>query len=401
MEVVSAVLPFRVNDYVVRNLINWQNVPDDPIFRMTFPQKDMLVEEHYLALSDTLKNFGENSDQFNSLVNKVRRELNPHPSGQFELNLPLVDGDQLNGLQHKYQKTVLYFPSNAQTCHSYCTFCFRWAQFIGDKSLRIASKEVESLFCYLKSNPYISDVLITGGDPMVMSAEKLEEIIEPLLSSEFEHVRNIRVGTKALTFWPYRFVSDPDSERLLRLFEKVNESGRRFALMAHLDHWQELESEVVEMAIRNINNTNTVIRGQAPILAKINDKPEILSRLWEKQVSLGIIPYYIFIERDTGAKNHFNVPLVQAYEIYKQAILRVSGLCRTARGPVMSSTHGKVMIEDVRYVAGHRSIVLKWIQSRYLEWDNRIFFAKYDEHATWFDQLQPLFEEDAHFFLVK
>jgi L-lysine 2,3-aminomutase len=149
-----------------------------------------------------------------SAVARIRHELNPHPAGQRELNVPrLPNGEEVTGIQHKYRETLLFFPSQGQTCHAYCSFCFRWAQFIGDKELRIATSEQRGLHAYLRQHRCVSDLLVTGGDPMVMKTRHLSDYLEPLLHRDFDHIQTIRLGTKALSFWPQRFVSDADSER--------------------------------------------------------------------------------------------------------------------------------------------------------------------------------------------
>jgi L-lysine 2,3-aminomutase len=161
-----------------------------------------------------------------ALAAELRAKLNPHPAGQMQMNIPLdAEGDQFNGLQHKYRETVLFFPSQGQTCHSYCTFCFRWAQFVGDKALRMASTEAERLHAYLQAHHEVSDLLITGGDPMVMKTRHLRNYLDPLLEPRFAHVRTIRIGTKALTFWPHRFVSDDDADELIDLLQRLVEAG--------------------------------------------------------------------------------------------------------------------------------------------------------------------------------
>jgi len=206
IKVVAAVLPFRVNEYVINELIDWDNIPADPIYQLSFPQSGMLKKEHFLQMADLLKG-NPNKLEIKHLANQIREELNPHPAGQLELNVPTLNGEAIPGIQHKYNETVLFFPSQGQTCHSYCTFCFRWAQFIGDKELKFASKEAGQLHSYLKEHKEVSDLLITGGDPMVMKTKHLVAYLEPLLSPEFDHIQTIRLGTKALTFWPQRFVT--------------------------------------------------------------------------------------------------------------------------------------------------------------------------------------------------
>lgn len=398
MKVVSSVLPFRVNQYVIDELIDWDKVPVDPIFQLTFPQRGMLKPEHFDCIAALIE-AGADKATLNAEVDRVRHELNPHPADQMEMNIPRdEDGNRIEGLQHKYRETVLFFPSQGQTCHSYCTFCFRWAQFVGDKDLRIASSEATSLHDYLRTHPEVTDLLMTGGDPMVMKSKHLASYLEPLLEPEFDHIQTIRIGSKALTFWPHRFLGAEDADDLIRLLERLVEGGKQVALMAHYNHWKELDTEVAQAAIRRIRATGAVIRAQGPLLSHINDDPEVWAKMWKMQVKLGIVPYYMFVERDTGAQHYFEVPLVRAWQIYREAMQQVSGLSRTARGPSMSASPGKVEVQGVTEVAGERVFVLRFIQGRNPDWVQRPFFAKYDEKATWLNHLEPAFGESTWFW---
>ena len=398
MKVVSSVLPFRVNQYVLDELIDWSRVPDDPIFQLTFPQRGMLAPEHFDRIATLLKHGADKLD-VEAAVAAVRHELNPHPADQMEMNMPRDEhGNRLDGIQHKYRETVLFFPSQGQTCHSYCSFCFRWAQFVGDKELRIASSEADVLHRYLSAHTEVSDLLLTGGDPMVMKTRHLRDYLEPLLKPEFDHIQTIRIGTKALTFWPHRFLGSDDADDLIALLGRLVEAGKHVALMTHYNHWKELETDAAQAAIRRVRSTGAVIRGQGPLIAHINDDPAIWARLWKTQVRLGITPYYMFVERDTGARSYFEVPLVRAWEIYREAMQQVSGLARTARGPSMSASPGKVEIQGVTEVAGEKVFVLRFIQGRNPDWVQRPFFAKFDEHATWLNHLKPAFGEAKWFW---
>jgi len=394
MRVVANVLPFRVNEYVIEELIDWDRVPDDPIYQLTFPQKGMLAPEHFDKVADAMR--GGDKAEIDAAVAEVREALNPHPAGQMEHNIPEVDGEKIEGIQHKYNETVLFFPSQGQVCHSYCTFCFRWAQFIGDNDLKIATKEAGQLKRYVQAHPEITDILITGGDPLVMKTKNLRAHIEPLL--ELEQIRTIRIGSKALTFWPQRVISDKDADDLLDLFREVQAAGKHLALMAHYNHWRELEPAIAREAIARVRETGAQIRAQGPLLAHINDNADDWARLWQTQVELGIVPYYMFVERDTGARRYFEVPLARAWNIYRDAMKQVSGLARTARGPSMSSHPGKVEIQGVTEVAGEKVFVLRLIQGRNPDWVQRPFFAKYNEDATWLNHLEPAFGEDKFFF---
>ncbi|WP_386114229.1 KamA family radical SAM protein [Thiohalocapsa marina] len=398
MKVVSTVLPFRVNDYVIEDLIDWDNVPADPIFQLTFPQPGMLAGADFDRVADLLRRDAPRAE-LDAAVAEIRQALNPHPAGQRELNVPrLPNGEVVPGLQHKYRETVLFFPSQGQTCHAYCSFCFRWAQFVGDKTLRIATNEADKVHRYLLQHRQVTDLLFTGGDPMVMKTRHLKAYLEPLLRPEFDHVQTIRIGTKALTFWPYRFVTDADADELMDLLERLSAAGKHVALMAHFNHWRELDTDICEQAIARIRATGAQIRSQGPLLAHINADSDVWARLWKTQVRLGIVPYYMFVERDTGAHQYFKLPLAQAWEIYHEAIQQVSGLSRTARGPSMSAGPGKVEVQGMAEIGGERVFVLRFLQGRNPDWVNRPFFARFDPEAFWLDDLKPAFGEERFFF---
>jgi len=397
MEVVAQILPFRVNEYVINELIDWDNIPADPIFQLTFPQRGMVDPRDFDLMADLLKS-GADRKAITALAAEIHTRLNPHPAGQQELNVPVFEGEPLGGMQHKYRETVLFFPSQGQVCHSYCTFCFRWAQFVGNTELRFASHEAERLHGYLKAHPEVTDVLFTGGDPMVMRTRHWENYLTPFLDPELEHVQTLRIGTKSLSFWPQRYVYDEDADDLLRLLEKMVREGKHIAIMAHFNHWQEMQTPVVREAMRRIRDTGAVIRTQSPLIDHINNDPEVWARMWREQVQLGLIPYYMFVERDTGAKRYFEVPLARTYEVYRQAMQQVSGLGRTARGPSMSAGPGKIEVQGITEFNGEKVFVLRFIQGRNPDWVQQPFFAKFDPKATWFDDLKPAFGADEFFF---
>lgn len=397
IKVVANVLPFRTNNYVVEELIDWNNIPEDPIFQLTFMQSGMLNKIQFSEMAEAIK-ASSSKEEIRIIANKIRNGLNPHPAGQMIANVPIMDNSIVQGIQHKYKETALVFPSAGQTCHAYCTFCFRWAQFIGDHDLKFATDESNRFQEYLKSHTEISDVLFTGGDPMVMSLSKLEAYFLPLLQPEFDHIKNIRIGTKSLSYWPYRYVTDKDADGILDLFEKIMSAGKHLAFMAHVNHEKELEPEVLHRAVRRLKNVGVKIRTQSPIIKHINDSADAWANMWRKQVNLGMIPYYMFVERETGAQEYFNLPLSRTFEIYRDAFKQISGLQRTARGPLMSATPGKVAIEGVARINGEKVFVLNMLQARNPAWVKRPFFAKYDESSTWLEQLTPAFGDKKFFY---
>jgi L-lysine 2,3-aminomutase len=277
-------------------------------------------------------------------------------------------------------------------------FCFRWAQFVGIDELKFASDEIEQLVGYLKEHKEVSDVLFTGGDPMIMSTAVLRRYLEPLLDHELDHVQNIRIGTKSVAYWPQRFVSDGDANDLLRLFKQIARSGRHLAIMGHYSHPVELSTEVSRRAIERIRSTGAEIRMQSPVVRHVNDDADVWRELWNTGVRLGCVPYYMFVERDTGARDYFDLPLARCWEIFRDAYNRVSGLARTVRGPSMSARPGKVHLLGVTDYGTQHVFVLQYLQARDPALVRRPFFAKFDPEATWFSQLEPATEQDRQFF---
>lgn len=401
IEIAGNVFPFKVNNYVIDELIDWNNYSSDPIFRLTFPQKGMLEDKDFATMKKALD---ENVDrkELKLIADSIREKLNPHPAGQMELNVPEYNGEELHGIQHKYEQTLLFFPSSGQTCHSYCTFCFRWPQFVGMDGLKFAARETEQLMGYLSEHQEVTDILFTGGDPMIMSFKVFKQYIEPFLDpSNKTNIQTIRLGTKVLGFWPYKFITDKDAQEFLDLFKKMVDSGINLSIMAHFNHENELKTDAVKKAVQLIRETGAQIRTQSPLIKNINDDANMWARMWRKQVNMGMIPYYMFVERDTGARHYFEVPLEKTWEIFQKAYQQVSGICRTVRGPSMSCTPGKVQILGIKKIPINgimeKVFVLQMLQGRDSDWVHRPFFAKYDPKARWMDDLKPAFGESFFF----
>eukprot|EP00485_Elphidium_margaritaceum_P023462 CAMPEP_0202711310 /NCGR_PEP_ID=MMETSP1385-20130828/23146_1 /ASSEMBLY_ACC=CAM_ASM_000861 /TAXON_ID=933848 /ORGANISM="Elphidium margaritaceum" /LENGTH=544 /DNA_ID=CAMNT_0049371025 /DNA_START=119 /DNA_END=1753 /DNA_ORIENTATION=+ len=407
VQAASHVFPFRANNYVVENLIDWNNVPNDPIFRLTFPQPEMLYEHDMERVLNLLNDEDVNREELRRVAIEIRKSMNPHPAKQKEMNVPsIVDAKsgrkvRVPGVQHKYRETMLFFPSEAQWCHAYCTYCFRWAQFteVGSEQ-QFKSKDTDLLVQYIAENPQLTDILFTGGDPGVMKTRIWQKYLSPLIADEnkhlTEHLQNIRIGTKSLTYWPYRYTHNDDADDFLRLLEQCTLAGKHVTIQAHFTHPQELSTKQCEDAVRRLRMAGANIRSQAPIVKGINDDSNVWADMWNKQVSMGIIPYYMFVERDTGPKHYFELPLLKAFEVFRDAVSKVSGIARTVRGPSMSCEPGKVALMGVY----NDMFILQFLQSRNPQWMKNPFFAKADPNATWLDQLKP-YDGSSEFFYEK
>ena len=111
-----------------------------------------------------------------------------------------------------------------------------------------------------------------------------------------------------------------------------------------------------------------------------------------------MVPYYMFVARDTGAQSYFGVTLEQAHNIFNEAYQQVSGICRTVRGPSMSAGPGKVRIVGIVEVKGEKVFNLEFLQGRNPDWVGKPFFAAYDSKAQWLDDLVPAFGASEFFY---
>ncbi len=392
IELVSSVIPFKTNNYVVDYLIDWENYRNDPVYILNFPNRTMLKEDQFDRLR-RVKNESHSDAEIMKVINGIRMEMNPHPAQQMT-NVPTLDGEELKGVQHKYRDIVLFFPSQGQTCHAHCTFCFRWPQFVKDLDLKFSMREIDKVAEYIRRHEEVNEILFTGGDPMIMSPATLSKYIDVLLSSNLKNLKNIRFGTKSLTYWPFTFLPEHNEEgqAMLDLFRKITDSGLHLAFMAHFNHPNELNNEVVQQAIYNIRQTGAEIRTQAPILNNINNNSRTWSEMWKKQVSLGMIPYYMFIERETGPYDYFKLPLAEVYHTYQRAIKETGSFAKTITGPVMSAAKGKVHIMGVvnNPADSQKYFMMQYVRHRDYRETYKPFFTEYNEHATWINQLKRI-----------
>ena len=345
-----------------------------------------------------LKNSKVSREVLAKAISEIRQSKNPAPANQSANRPTIDDGDSIevvDGIQHKYGKTMLMFHKNAQTCHAYCTYCFRFNQFVGKDPF--LEDDATRMLKYVKQHTEITDILMTGGDPATMATVKWKECLLPLLSPEYDHIKTIRMGTKALTYYPYRFLTVSDADELIDLFKQMIKGGKHIAIMAHFSHYNEMGTVCLE-AIKRLREIGCVIRTQAPVMKHINNSGEVWAKMWQKQVSNGMIPYYMFVARDTGPQHYFEVSLSEALSIYQTARKGISGLGHTARGPSMSCSPGKICILGRETVAREDVFIFKFLQGRNPDWTDRVFFAKYSETATWIDQLTPAFGEKKFFF---
>jgi lysine 2,3-aminomutase len=327
---------FRANDYYL-GLINWSD-PHDPIKQLVIPREEELDD------------WGE-LDASNEKAVTVTR-----------------------GVQHKYPDTVLLLCN--EVCGSYCRYCFRKRLFMDENSE--VTNDVSEGIAYVAENPQVSNVLLTGGDPLLMSTRRIVEIIEALRA--IPHVTIIRIGSKMPAFDPWRILNDVPLQRAL---EDHSTPDRRIYLMAHFDHPRELTEPAME-GIETFIRCGVICVNQCPLVKGVNDDPAVLAELFQKLSFIGCPPYYLFQGRPTAGNEPYEVPIVRGWHIFNEAMKRGAGLAKRARF-VMSHRTGKLEILAV----DDNHIYLRYHRAYDDTLRGRFMIYKRDDHACWLDDLEP------------
>lgn len=324
---------FRVNDYYL-NLIDWSD-PNDPIRRLVIPTSNELQEYGRWDASDEETNY------------------------------------VVKGCQHKYPTTALLLVS--EVCGAYCRYCFRKRLFRSDVSETMS--DVREGLDYIAQHPEINNVLLTGGDPLILATPKLRMIIERLRS--IEHVKIIRIGSKIPAFNPMRIYEDGE---LLDLFREYSNEEKRIYIMAHISHPREITTET-RKAIKALYEANTIVVNQTPVLKGINDDPAVLGDLLDQLSWAGVTPYYFFVNRPVAGNKSFVLTLEEVYHIVEEAKARTSGLGKRIK-LVMSHTSGKIEILAIE----NGKAYLKYHQSRDGV-NGKLMILDCPPTASWFDDL--------------
>ncbi len=328
---------FRFNTYYM-GLIDWAN-PTDPIRRLIFPNLEELDTWGYIDPS--------NEEQYTVLP----------------------------GLQHKYPSTVLLLVS--QVCGGICRYCFRKRLFLSKQSDIL--RDFPAALDYIKSHREITNVLLTGGDPLMLSNAKLERMIKGLLA--VDHVRAVRIGTKLLSFNPYRVLDEPS---LLRMIERYSQMDRKIYLVTHFTHVREFTPQAAK-AVALLQFAGALLINQCPLIRGVNDRPKDLAELFRKLAFAGVPPYYVFQCRPAVGNRPYAVPVEEGYEIFEKAKAMVSGLAKRARF-VMSHSTGKLEIVGKT----EEAMLFKYHRAAREEDSGRFLMMRRDANAYWLDDFKEV-----------
>ncbi len=389
------------------NSINWDNYATDSVYQLVLPQPSMIDPEATMAYVEA-----ETEEERTRIVADYSEKTNPHDGNQ-QLNKPWFENDRgevefLEGSQHKYPQCQLVFDTTTQNCFSFCTYCFRHAQVRGDEDMFL-QKDIDQLHRYLKLHPEVTDVLITGGDGGFMPASRFEQYIRPIIEDPaLTHIRNIRLGTRSLTFHPEMILSSKYDE-MLALFDLLYENGIQMAWMAHFSTPRELLNPRTIAAIRRLKAHGVVVRSQSPIMNHISlftdaegtvdvDKS---AQNWIDLANilamLGVGFHSMYAARPTGEHHYFTAPLADIERVFSKIYNSLSSINRPSRHISMTISAGKLAIMGTSVINGEKCFALQFTEGRNMEWMNRVFHAKYDEQKNKVDLLLP-FDTEEYFF---
>ena len=220
----------------------------------------------------------------------------------------------------------------------------------------------------------------------------------PCWAADLPNLKTIRIGTKALSYWPYKFLTDADATEMLDVFRRITGSGTHLAIMAHFNHLTELSTGAVREAIRVVRSTGAQIRTQSPVLQNINDDADMWARMWRQQVQMGCIPYYMFAVRDTGGAALLWRAAGEGVQAVPGGLQEGERLGQDRPGSEHVGHTGQGADRRHAHHKRQKVIQLRFLQGRNPDWVQRPFFAEYDEGAIWLDDLKPAFGEESFFF---
>lgn len=285
-------------------------LPDDTreAFKQTVKKFPMSITPYYLSLMDT-----ENIEN-----DPVFRQSFPSPLEMVTTSADMLDplhedkDSPVPGITHRYPDRVLFLVSNR--CAMYCRHCTRKRK-VGDvDSIPDRSQILEGID-YIRNTPQVRDVLLSGGDPFLLSDERLDWIFSELHS--IDHVEVIRIGTRTPVVLPYRI-----TDNLVSILKKYHPLW----INTHFNHPREL-TRSSRNALAKLANAGIPLGNQSVLLAGVNDCPRIMRSLVNKLVQNRVRPYYLYQCDLSEGLSHFRTPVGKGIEILESLIGHTSGFC--------------------------------------------------------------------------
>lgn len=233
----------------------------------------------------------------------------------------------VKGIVHRYPDRVLFKPANI--CAVYCRYCFR-REKVGPGSEILTDQERTSALDYIRANKDIWEVILTGGDPLILSPRQLGHIMQEL--QEIEHVQVIRLHTR---------IPIADPKRITNALLDALTINKAVYMPLHINHANEITDDVV-VAIKALQQSSIILLSQSVLLKGVNDNAETLENLYRRLVALGVKPYYLHHPDYAPGTSHFRLSIKDGQDIVKQLLGRLSGLCQPTYMLDIPNGHGKI-----------------------------------------------------------
>lgn len=232
-----------------------------------------------------------------------------------ELSDPIGDNahSPVKGLVHRYPDRCLLQP--VRVCPVYCRFCFR-RESVGPGNAALTATEMEACYTYIKNNPQIWEVILSGGDPLIINPKQLATIIRKL--DEIPHVEIIRIHTR---------IPVVDSARIDNEMLAVLKQRKPIYIVLHINHPDEFSAQAIA-TIETLADNGIVLLGQSVLLKGINDDPEVLGKLMRAMVKHRIKPYYLHHLDLAAGTSHFHTSISRGQELVASLRGNFSGLCQ-------------------------------------------------------------------------
>jgi lysine 2,3-aminomutase len=217
----------------------------------------------------------------------------------------------VSNLVHKYPDRALFLVHNQ--CAVYCRFCTRKRK-VGTKDLHVSLKTINAGLKYLQQTPAIKDVLVSGGDPLLLDDNRLDYILANIRA--IKHVDIIRIGSRVPCTLP------------MRVTKKLAATIKQYHpvyINTHFNHPDEITPEATEACAR-LADAGVPLGSQTVLLKGVNDDPEVIKRLMYKLLRIRVKPYYLFQADMTKGTNHFRTSIEKGLEIMQSLIGHVSGM---------------------------------------------------------------------------
>lgn len=253
------------------------------------------ITPYYLSLIDP----DDPNDPIRKQVVPTAAEMTPF-TAMMEDSLAEDRHSPVPGLVHRYPDRVLMLVTTQ--CATYCRYCTR-SRIVGDPSATFSRAEFEMQIEYLKRTPQVRDVLLSGGDPLVLAPKILEEILSRL--REIPHIEIVRIGSRVPVFMPMRITDD-----LTDMLQKYHPLW----LNIHVNHPNEISAELAQAADR-LTRAGIPLGNQAVLLAGVNDNVHVQRELVHKLVRIRVRPYYLYQCDLVEGAGHFRTPVAKGIEI--------------------------------------------------------------------------------------